>query len=72
MSRRDRAPEPSSPWRIPLPPRPDGERLAAAANEVSATYTLSFEGSGEVFLTKPGPLVATMAAAVAAHKNSAA
>jgi succinyl-diaminopimelate desuccinylase len=43
-----------------------GARLAAAAEEVGATYTLSFEGSGEVFLTEPGPLVATMTAAVAA------
>ncbi len=43
-----------------------GARLAAAAKEVDATYTLSFEGSGDVFLTEPGPLVATMAAAVTA------
>jgi len=43
-----------------------GTRLAAAAKEVGAAYALSFEGSGEVFLTAPGPLVATMTAAVTA------
>jgi succinyl-diaminopimelate desuccinylase len=43
-----------------------GERLAAAAKEIGATYTLSFEGSGDVFLTKPGPLVEGMSAAIAA------
>jgi succinyl-diaminopimelate desuccinylase len=42
-----------------------GERLAAAAKEIGATYTLSFEGSGDVFLTKPGPLVERMSAAIA-------
>jgi succinyl-diaminopimelate desuccinylase len=42
-----------------------GERLAAAAREIGATYTLSFEGSGDVFLTKPGPLVERMSAAIA-------
>jgi succinyl-diaminopimelate desuccinylase len=41
-------------------------RLAAASEEVGAAYALSFEGSGDVFLTKPGPLVERMAAAIAA------
>ena len=34
-----------------------------AAAEVSARYQLSFSGTGDVFLTKPGPLVDTMAQA---------
>jgi succinyl-diaminopimelate desuccinylase len=36
----------------------------AAAAEVGATYTLAFSGTGDVFLTEPGPLVDAMAAAV--------
>ena len=38
----------------------------AAAKEVSARFSLSFEGTGNVFLTKPGPLVETMRAAIRA------
>lgn len=40
------------------------EHCAAAAKDVGAQYQLSFSGTGEVFLTKPGPLVDTMARAV--------
>lgn len=36
------------------------ELCAAAAREVGARYELSFSGTGDVFLTQPGPLVATM------------
>ena len=36
-----------------------------AGAELSARWTLSFSGTGDVFLTQPGPLVATMRAAVA-------
>jgi succinyl-diaminopimelate desuccinylase len=36
------------------------EQCARAAQEVSARYTLSFSGTGDVFLTRPGPLVETM------------
>ncbi len=41
--------------------------VAAAAEEVGARYDLSFSGTGDVFLTKPGPLVDTMVRAVAAE-----
>jgi succinyl-diaminopimelate desuccinylase len=41
-------------------------QCAAAAREVGARFSLAFEGSGDVFLTAPGPLVAAMAAAIAA------
>jgi succinyl-diaminopimelate desuccinylase len=40
------------------------ERCEIAAKEVSARFSLSFEGTGNVFLTKPGPLVDTMRAAI--------
>jgi succinyl-diaminopimelate desuccinylase len=36
----------------------------AVAKEMGARYTLSFEGTGDVFLTKTGPLVDTMRAAI--------
>jgi succinyl-diaminopimelate desuccinylase len=39
-------------------------RLQAAAEEVGASFSLAFEGSGDVFLTEPGPLVGAMAAAI--------
>ncbi|MGE0852320.1 MAG: succinyl-diaminopimelate desuccinylase [Hyphomicrobiaceae bacterium] len=42
------------------------ENCEAAAKEVSARFTLAFEGSGNVFLTEPGPLVATMRGAIRA------
>jgi succinyl-diaminopimelate desuccinylase len=37
---------------------------AAAAAEVGAKFTLTFSGTGDVFLTQPGPLVETMIGAV--------
>src|SRR5262249_3644874 len=42
------------------------EHCEKAAAEVGARFSLSFEGTGNVFLTKPGPLVETMRAAVRA------
>jgi len=36
----------------------------AAATAVNARYDLTFSGTGDVFLTKPGPLVATLTSAV--------
>jgi succinyl-diaminopimelate desuccinylase len=40
------------------------ERIAHAAAEVGAKYDVSFSGTGDVFLTKPGPLVSTLKDAV--------
>jgi len=40
------------------------ECCEAAAKEVGAKFTLVFSGTGDVFLTKPGPLVEAMAEAV--------
>ena len=40
------------------------EQCAAAAGEVAARYEVSFSGTGDVFLTKPGPLVSTLREAV--------
>ncbi|WP_045837435.1 succinyl-diaminopimelate desuccinylase [Hyphomicrobium sp. 99] len=37
---------------------------ASAAAEVDAKYDLAFSGTGDVFLTKPGPLVSTLKDAV--------
>ncbi len=42
------------------------EQCAAAAEEVGARWSVSFSGTGDVFLTKPGPLVDTMVEAVRA------
>lgn len=42
------------------------EQCQKAASEVDARFALTFEGSGDVFLTKPGPLVDTMRAAIKA------
>ncbi len=49
--------------------RPDIEawvqaQCAAAANEVGARWSVMFSGTGDVFLTQPGPLVTTMVDAV--------
>lgn len=41
------------------------ETCDAAAAELGAKYKLSFSGTGDVFVTEPGPLVDTMQAAVA-------
>jgi succinyl-diaminopimelate desuccinylase len=38
----------------------------AAAGGIGARYELAFSGTGDVFLTKPGPLVETMSAAIKA------
>ncbi len=43
------------------------ELVEAAAMEVGARYDLAFSGTGDVFLTKPGPLVDTMLRAVEAE-----
>jgi succinyl-diaminopimelate desuccinylase len=43
------------------------DAISAAAAELSATARVTFSGTGDVFLTKPGPLVETLAAAVAAE-----
>ncbi|MET0409404.1 MAG: succinyl-diaminopimelate desuccinylase [Hyphomicrobium sp.] len=40
------------------------ETTDAAAKEVGAKYDLEFSGTGDVFLTKPGPLVSTLKDAV--------
>jgi succinyl-diaminopimelate desuccinylase len=40
------------------------EQCGAAAAEVSARWEVSFSGTGDVFLTKPGPLVETLRNAV--------
>ena len=42
------------------------EHCETAAKEVDARFSLSFEGTGNVFLTKPGPLVETMRGAIRA------
>ena len=41
-------------------------QCAAAADEVGARWSVTFSGTGDVFLTKPGPLVTTMVDAVRA------
>lgn len=38
--------------------------VRAAAHEVGAHYRMTFSGTGDVFLTKPGPLVSTLKDAV--------
>jgi succinyl-diaminopimelate desuccinylase len=43
------------------------EALASAAGEVGAHHTVTFSGTGDVFLTRPGPLVDTLVAAVEAE-----
>jgi len=40
------------------------DKVAKAAAELGAKYDLSFSGTGDVFLTKPGPLVSTLTDAV--------
>lgn len=42
------------------------DAVAAAAGELDAKYSLDFSGTGDVFLTKPGPLVSTLTDAVKA------
>jgi succinyl-diaminopimelate desuccinylase len=42
------------------------DRCDDVASEMDARYTVKFSGTGDVFLTEPGPLVATMSEAVRA------
>ena len=51
-------------WRRPKLESWVREQCAAAATEVAARHEVSFSGTGDVFLTKPGPLVETMRSAV--------
>ncbi len=53
-------------WRRPKVEAWVREQCAAAAAEVSARFDVTFSGTGDVFLTKPGPLVETMRSAVTA------
>ncbi len=47
-------------WRRPKLEAWVREQVTAAGGEVAARATVSFSGTGDVFLTRPGPLVATM------------
>jgi succinyl-diaminopimelate desuccinylase len=47
-------------WRRPKLEAWVREQVSAASAEVAARATVSFSGTGDVFLTKPGPLVDTM------------
>ena len=51
-------------WRRPKLEAWVREQCAAAAAEMDAKHAVSFSGTGDVFLTKPGPLVSTMREAV--------
>ena len=51
-------------WRRPKLETWVREQVGHAAAELNARLTLSFSGTGDVFLTKPGPLVETMRNAV--------
>jgi len=51
-------------WRRPKLEAWVREQAAMAAAELDARHTISFSGTGDVFLTKPGPLVETMRRAV--------
>ncbi len=51
-------------WRRPKLEAWVREQCAIAAAEVDARHTVTFSGTGDVFLTKPGPLVSTMRDAV--------
>ncbi|MEZ5817551.1 MAG: succinyl-diaminopimelate desuccinylase [Hyphomicrobiaceae bacterium] len=51
-------------WRRPKVEGWVREQLDLAAKDVSARYDVTFSGTGDVFLTKPGPLVETMRRAV--------
>ena len=42
------------------------EQCESAAAETGAQYSVAFFGTGDVFLTEPGPLVETMRGAVQA------
>lgn len=51
-------------WRRPKVEAWVREQCALAAKDVAARFEVSFSGTGDVFLTKPGPLVDTMRRAV--------
>jgi succinyl-diaminopimelate desuccinylase len=51
-------------WRRPKVEGWVREQCAAAAQEMGIRYEVVFSGTGEVFLTKPGPLVDTLVNAV--------
>lgn len=51
-------------WRRPKVEAWVREQCAMAGAEVGARFDVSFSGTGDVFLTKPGPLVDTMRRAV--------
>ncbi|MGE0700139.1 MAG: succinyl-diaminopimelate desuccinylase, partial [Hyphomicrobiaceae bacterium] len=51
-------------WRRPKVEAWVREQCSMAAKELSARFEVSFSGTGDVFLTKPGPLVETMRRAV--------
>ena len=53
-------------WRRPKLEAWVREHCAAVAKDVDARFEISFSGTGDVFLTKPGPLVSTMRQAVKA------
>jgi succinyl-diaminopimelate desuccinylase len=53
-------------WRRPALEEWVRLQLDAGAERVAARYDVSFSGTGDVFLTKPGPLVQTMREAVQA------
>ncbi|MFM9939050.1 MAG: succinyl-diaminopimelate desuccinylase [Hyphomicrobiaceae bacterium] len=53
-------------WRRPKLETWVREQAAVAAAELDARHIVSFSGTGDVFLTKPGPLVETMRGAVRA------
>lgn len=42
------------------------DQIASAASPLSTRWTVTFSGTGDVFLTKPGPLVDTLRSAVTA------
>ena len=52
-------------WRRPKVEAWVREQCALASKDVAARFEVSFSGTGDVFLTKPGPLVETMRRAVA-------
>lgn len=54
-------------WRRPTIESWVREQCAAAAASIGASYDLEFSGTGDVFLTTPGVLVETLAAAVKAE-----
>jgi succinyl-diaminopimelate desuccinylase len=53
-------------WRRPAVEEWVRLQLAAGAERVAARYAVTFSGTGDVFLTRPGPLVQTLSDAVQA------